>query len=97
MAVIRALCFITSGVLLLLLLFSAVVSGSCEAGAESCAHFARTTLLIFGGGALVIGLIGVRLIGWEERQRYEEEQAAERLRRRRDSEANRDEEPSGTD
>ena len=83
-AVIRALCFIASGVLLVLLLFSALVSGTCGdggAGAEGCAHFARTTLLIFGGGALVIGLVGVRLIGWEERRRDEEERAAERFAR----------------
>ena len=70
MSLVRTGCFVGSGILLLLLLFSALVSGQCGdggSGAEACAHFARTTLLIFGGGALLPGLVGVRLIGWEER------------------------------
>lgn len=96
--VIRTLCFIASGVLVVLLLFSMVVSGSCGdggAGAAGCAHSARLSLLVFGGSALLIGLVGVRLIGWEERRRGEEELATEQaaLRRRRAGEAGPQDQP----
>jgi|SRR4051812_37208293 hypothetical protein len=96
--VIRKLCFVASGVLVALLLFSAIVSGSCGdggTGAGGCAHSARLPLLVFGGGALLIGLVGVRLIGWEDRRRDEEERAARQaaLLRRRAGEAGPPDEP----
>jgi hypothetical protein len=74
---VRIGCFAGSAILLLLLL-SALVAGQCGdggSGAEACGHFARTTLLIIGGGALLLGLVGVRLVGWEERHPPDEEQA----------------------
>jgi hypothetical protein len=59
-------CFAVSALLFVLMFFALTVEGTCEPG--TCNHASVTMVEIaLGASGVVVGIIALRLIGWEDR------------------------------